>query len=381
MQNLWHVLFLLKRPMQKKWPFICKKQRDMGLCILPPDINQLTDSILLWLMAALLFGLQGIKNVGLAALENIIQERSKKGPFKDLFDFCKRVDLRTVNKRVIENLICAGAFDALPGNRAQQFEEAQQIMDKAAAHKKDTATGQMGLFGGMQTDMALDDQGYVFAPRKEWSDKEKLEKEQAVIGFYLSSHPLDIYRQQLGWFNVATFDKVLEQLKASNGQESMVVVCGMLQARKDIVTKKGDRMSFVQLEDSVSTAELVIFPKAFTKVEQWLDTYNVFVVKGFIDAESKNKCKIKVQDMTPIELVLQEWPQVGSILFTLPQVIVEEQVEKLKASLVAGSIPLELIFHENGKKLHVSTKMKIGLDQQMLCALEKEYQITAQCEL
>ena len=140
-------------------------------------------------------------------------------------------------------------------------------------------------------------------------------------------------------------------------------------------------MSFVQLEDSVSTAELVIFPKAFTKVEQWLDTYNVFVVKGFIDAESKNKCKIKVQDMTPIELVLQEWPQVGSILFTLPQVIVEEQVEKLKASLVAGSIPLELIFHENGKKLHVSTKMKIGLDQQMLCALEKEYQITAQCEL
>ncbi len=373
-------LISLEATNAEKMSFYLQEAKGMGLCILPPDINssQIQFSVV---DAALLFGLQGIKNVGLAALENIIQERSKKGPFKNLFDFCKRVDLRTVNKRVIENLICAGAFDALPGNRAQQFEEAQQIMDKAAAHKKDTATGQMGLFGGMQTDMALDDQGYVFAPRKEWSDKEKLEKEQAVIGFYLSSHPLDIYRQQLGWFNVATFDKVLEQLKASNGQESMVVVCGMLQARKDIVTKKGDRMSFVQLEDSVSTAELVIFPKAFTKVEQWLDTYNVFVVKGFIDAESKNKCKIKVQDMTPIELVLQEWPQVGSILFTLPQVIVEEQVEKLKASLVAGSIPLELIFHENGKKLHVSTKMKIGLDQQMLCALEKEYQITAQCEL
>jgi len=360
--------------------FYLQEAKGMGLPIISPNINasQIPFSVV---DGALLFGLQGIKNVGLAALENIIQERNKKGPFKNLFDFCKRIDLRTANKRVIENLICAGAFDALPGNRAQQFEEVQQVMDTAAAHKKDTATGQMGLFGMMQSNVTSDDQGYVFAPRKEWADKEKLEKEQSVIGFYLSSHPLETYRQQLGWFNPATFDKILEQLKANNGQESMVVACGMLQGRKDIVTKKGDRMSFVQLEDSASTAEMVIFPKTFAKVEQWLDNYNVFVVKGFVDAESSRKCKIKVQDMVPIELVLQEWPQVGSVAFTLPPLLVEEQLEKLKASLVTGPIPLGFIFHENGKKLHLVTKMKIGLDQQMLCALEKEYQITAQCIL
>lgn len=362
-----------------KMSFYLQEAKGMGISILSPNINtsQIQFSVV---DGAILFGLQGIKNVGLAALENIIQERNKKGSFKDLFDFCKRIDLRTANKRVIENLICAGAFDGLPGNRAQQFEEVQQVMDTAAAYKKDTATGQMGLFGMMQSNAASNEQGYVFAPRKEWADKEKLEKEQSVIGFYLSSHPLDTYRQQLSWFNTVTFDKALEQLKTNN-QEFMAVVCGMLQGRKDIVTKKGDRMSFVQLEDSTSTAEMVIFPKAFTKVEQWLDNYNVFVVKGFVDAESSRKCKIKVQDMVPIELVLQEWPQVGSVAFTLPPMLTEEYVEKLKASLITGKIPLELIFYENGKKLHVATKMKIGLDQQMLSALEKEYQITTQCIL
>jgi DNA polymerase-3 subunit alpha len=373
-------LISLEATNPEKMSFYLQEAKSMGISILSPDINtsQIEFSVV---NGAILFGLQGIKNVGLAALENILQERNKKGPFKNLLDFCKRVDLRTVNKRVIENLICAGAFDSLPGNRAQQFEEAQQVMDIAAAYKKDTATGQMGLFGMTNQAVSGDEQGYVFAVRKEWSDKEKLEKEQAVIGFYLSSHPLDAYRQQLNWFNLVSFEKILEQVKASNGQEKMVVVSGMVQARKDIMTKKGDRMAFVQLEDATSTAEMVIFPKTFTKVEQWLDAYNVFVVKGFVDAESKNKCKIKVQDMVPVELVLQEWSQIQSILLTLVDVPTEEQIEKLKASLVTGAIPLEFIFHENGKKLHLSTKMKIGIDQQILSMLEKEYRITAQCVL
>src|SRR5207237_10654064 len=93
----------------------------------------------------------GIKNVGLAELENIIDERTKKGPFNDLFDFCKRVDLRTANKRVIENLICAGAFDTLPGNRAQKYHAVEQLIDLAALHKKNALTGQMYLFGMHQT--------------------------------------------------------------------------------------------------------------------------------------------------------------------------------------------------------------------------------------
>ena len=97
---------------------------------------------------SILFGLQGIKNVGLAALENIIARAQQKGPFKDLIRFLQTYRFAHSNKRVIEHLICAGAFDALPGNRAQKFEE-EKIMDLAAAHKKDAATGQMGLFGAL----------------------------------------------------------------------------------------------------------------------------------------------------------------------------------------------------------------------------------------
>jgi DNA polymerase-3 subunit alpha len=362
-----------------KMSFYLQEAKGMGISIISPNINrsQVCFSVV---DGTILFGLQGIKNVGLAALENIIQERNKKGPFKDLFDFCKRIDLRTANKRVIENLICAGAFDVVPGNRAQQFEELAHIMDMAITHKKDSATGQMGLFGAVVAQETSHDQGYVFAPRTEWSDKEKLEKEQAVIGFYLSSHPLETYRQQLNWFNAMTFEKVLEQVKA-NKQESIVVVCGMVQSRKDIITKKGDRMSFVQLEDSGSTAEMVIFPKTFTRVEPWLDTYNVFVVKGAVDVESDRKCKIKVQDMVPIELVLQEWPHINSVLLTLPDWLLEDRIIGLKNSLAQGSIPLELIFRENGKKLQLTTKMKVGFDQDMLSAIEKDYDVTVQCIL
>ena len=115
-------LISLEAAHAEKMAFYLQEAKDMGIAILPPDINQ-SDIHFTVINGDILFGLQGIKNVGLAALENIIEERTKKGPFKDLFDFCKRVDLRTANKRVIENLICAGAFDLLNGNRAQQFDE------------------------------------------------------------------------------------------------------------------------------------------------------------------------------------------------------------------------------------------------------------------
>jgi len=299
-----------------------------------------------------------------------------------LLDFCKRIDLRTANKRVVENLICAGAFDGLPGNRAQQHHELTPIIEQAIAYKKDAATGQMGLFRSINNTNnknkgpAL----HTFEPRTEWSNRKKLEKEKEVIGFYMSAHPLETYTQQLNWFNLVMFDTIFSQ--ANNPTNEFTTIgCGLLKNRKDIFTKKGDRMAFIQLEDLSGTAEIIVFPKLFKHVATWLDSYHVFIVKGIVDNSSNKQIKIKANDLVPLDLIFQEWKRIEAIFFTLPEHIDETILQKLKEQLIVGAIPLKLIFHENEKRLRFSTKEKIALDTATAQLLEKEYGVTIRCRL
>jgi|SRR5579872_506932 len=363
-------LLSLEADHAEKLSFYLHESKDLGIDIVPPHINhsQIQFSVV---DKKLLFGLQGIKNVGLTALENIIKERDTKGNFLDLFDFCKRIDLRTANKRVVENLICAGAFDSLPGHRAQQFEQLHAIMEKAIAYKRDSVTGQMGLFATAHAD-TQETTTYSFTACEPWTNKEKLEKEQAVVGFYLSAHPLDGYYKQLQLVNTTSFETIVAQTKANTNQESMVVCAGMIKTRKDIMTKKNERMSFVQLEDKTTSAEIVIFPKTFARVQNWLNQYHVFVVKGFVDTASTNKCKIKAQDMVPVELLMQEWPQIERICVTLPTTITESLVQKVRQSLQPGTVPVELIVHENGKKLRLICKETIACDETTFTTLKND---------
>ncbi len=264
-----------------KMAFYLQEAKDMGLGIEPPTINRsLVDFSVT--NGNILFGLHGIKNVGMTAIENILAEREKKGAFTNLFDFLKRVDLRVCNKRVVENLICAGAFDMFAGTRAQHYADVGALMEKATAYKRDQATGQMALFGVPTTHII--DEPYEISNAISWSNRETLEKEKEVIGFYLSAHPLDMYRQHLAWFNPQSLDIIRQKAqKYSQEHEYTALTCGLLKSRKDIITKKGDRMAFIQIEDGQTTAEVVLFPKTFATVENWLAHYHVFLVSGAID--------------------------------------------------------------------------------------------------
>lgn len=361
-------LLSLEATNAEKMSFYLQEAKEMGVTIMPPNINR-SEIEFTTSEGAIVFGLHGIKNVGMAALENILAERAKK-PFVDLLDFCKRVDLRMVNKRVVENLICAGAFDTLPGNRAQQFQEIPIIMEKAAAWKKDAATGQMGLFGsGFKEED--EDELYPFESLPEWPDRDKLEKEKEVIGFYLSSHPLQMYDKQLKRINITPFDKALEKSLAHTGEQELTIVgCGLLKTRKDIVTKKGDRMAFVQLEDMAASAEVILFPRTFAVCEKWLADYTVFVVKGSVDLTSSTQCKIKANEFVPVELLLQEWKFMERFSLELPHTFDAALIETVKKMLVSGKTPLEFVFEENGKKLCLVTKQKIALDADQVQEIE-----------
>ena len=281
-------LISLEMDNAEKMSFYLEEAKDLNLEILPPHINQ-SEIEFNVVDKKLLFGLQGIKSVGLAALENIIQERAKRH-FTDLLDFCTRIDLRTSNKRVIENLIYAGAFDSLPGNRAQQFEELAAIMDRAIAIKREQETGQMGLFNAPKKDNTQE--SYAFQPLPEWSEKEKLQHEKETIGFYLSAHPLDSYQPLIKSTQNHLFSDASHIIKQTHGnKEPIFTGCGFMRSNRIVFTKKGDRMAFVQLEDISGVAEIILFPKIFAKIEPWLEEHNVFFVKGPLDLTSPEKCK------------------------------------------------------------------------------------------
>ena len=214
---------------------------DMGLVTIAPNINR-SEKEFAATPDGIVFGLQGIKNVGSAALENIIAERAKK-PFTDLLDFCNRIDLRAVNKRVIESLIYAGAMDCLPGNRAQKAAELDKIIDMAHAQQAAAKTGQMGLFG-MAEEKPADGTTdaiaamYSFAPLEEWSDKIKLEKEKEVTGFYLSTHPLKTF-PATDWLEYQTIEEAKGLIKnVTSIKEPWVTCLALIQSHKVITTKK-----------------------------------------------------------------------------------------------------------------------------------------------
>lgn len=358
--------------------FYLQEAKDMGIALIPPDINQSLIAFSV-MNGAILFGLQGIKNVGMTALENIIQERNKK-PFIDLFDLCCRVDLRTANKRVLEHLIWAGAVDSLPGHRAQKTAELSRIIEQAIAYKKSLITGQMGLFGFDRTK----EQGtilYEYQALTPWSDKEKLDKEMEVIGCYLSAHPLQSYKTTLSALILSSFDDALKKSINTPMDQEMIVVCvGLLKSRKDIITKKGDRMSFLQCEDLSSSAEIVVFPKLYTKIESWLSSYSVFIIKGGIDLTSTTKCKIKASDMMPVELIFEQWIAMEYIAMQLPNKIDDTHITMIKESIIGGSSPLLLAYQEQGKQLCLHTQKKATISLDMIEKLTT-HDIQVKCKL
>lgn len=362
-------LISLEATHPEKMTFYLQEAKDMGIKILPADINKSAIDFSV-VDGNILFGLQGIKNVGLAALDNIIKEREKK-QFADLLDFCKRIDLRTANKRVLENLVYAGACDQLPGNRAQKINELQRIMDLAAEHKKEKATGQMGLFGALPNATKEQSDLYAFQPHPDLNDKEKLEKEKEVVGFYLSAHPLETYDQQLRWLNLPSFAHILEEgLKTTGTQEPIVVGCGILKSKRAITTKKGDPMAFLQLEDMSSHAEIIVFPKVYKQIESLLGEYTAFIVKGALDLTAAQKCKIKANEVVPIELLFDKL-SCHTITLKLPQTFDAQLIKTVHEKLIKGPTSLAFMFTENGKELCLQTKQKVLIDAELLQAVEQ----------
>ncbi|MBW2504241.1 MAG: DNA polymerase III subunit alpha [Deltaproteobacteria bacterium] len=271
--------------------------RAMGIAILPPDINQSQRDFTVH-DRDIRFGLGAVKGVGSGAIEAIVEARQDH-PFTSLSDFCERVDLRRVNKRVIEALIKCGAFDSLGHKRAQYLAAHEDAM--AAGHKlqREKESGQESLFGTDQI-VSSNGQAYGMLPDlEEWPENVLLANEKEALGFYITGHPLARHSDAIKRF--ATCDTA--SLSERTDKEE-VSVCGIVASKKLLNTRKGERMAFVTLEDLSGFVEMVVFPETYTESAELLNSEEPLLVKGTVDV-GEDACKILVSEVFALKDVKQ----------------------------------------------------------------------------
>ncbi len=252
--------------------------RHMGLDILPPDVNLCSTSFTVKDECAIYYGLGAIKGVGTAATDNMVEERERNGPYKDLFDFCRRIDQRRVNRRVLEALIRAGALDQLGPRRAVLMASLSAALQAAEQHGRDSAAGQDDLFGHA-VPATSDASALRFVDAPEWSDQQRLEGEKDTLGLYLTGHPIEQYEHEL-----AQFVKIrIASLKPERDQT--VVIAGLVVAIRARVSKRGDRMAFVILDDRSGRIELAVFSEAYNRFRNYLVKDKLLVVEGTVSVD------------------------------------------------------------------------------------------------
>ncbi len=271
--------------------------REMGIAVLPPDVNE-SDLHFTVVGGAIRFGLAAVKNVGEAAIENILEARREGGPFRGLLDFCQRVDLQKVNRKVIESLIRCGAFDSLGGTRAQYLAYLDRAMELAAAVQRDRARGQTSLFdlfgaGPSEAGPARPEDDLPEVPPLPPTEQLRAEKE--VLGMYLSGHPLAEWGELLD----ACTDTSLESL-AERPDRSTVTVGGVVTGRRVIRTRNGSRMAFFTLEDLTGSVEVVAFSEVFGRARELIEKDDVpVVVRGTLE-KGEDAAKILADEVLPL---------------------------------------------------------------------------------
>jgi DNA polymerase-3 subunit alpha len=263
--------------------------KEMGVKVTRPDINNSYSDFTVK-DGKILFGLSAIKNVGSKAVEEIIKAREEEGPFSNIFEFCRRVSLRTVNHRVIEQLINSGAMDTFLKNRASMMFVLDKAIEAGQRVQEEKETGQVNMFAEEQDDEVLF-RSILPNDFKEWTEKEVLDREKESLGFYVTGHPLSKYEEDLKKFSSVN----LLELKSLNTGD-VVTVGGMLPFIRKRYDKRDREMATAVLEDLYSSVGLLIFASVYEHYGSLLQSDKPVIVKGRVDKEG-NEPKIIVDDI------------------------------------------------------------------------------------
>jgi DNA polymerase-3 subunit alpha len=298
-----------------KVPFFVSRCEDMGIGVLPPDVNQSGHDFVV-VEGDIRFGLDAVKNVGYAAVEKILEARTANGPFTSIWDFCARVDCRTVNKKAIESLIKCGALDSTGATRKGMLSVLPQAQASGAKAQEDALSGQGSIFDLQQGDPAAQTPAtahYPPLPADEYERFELLGMEKETLGIFLSSHPLAEVRHLLR----ERTDCSLADL-ASKPDGAWVTVGGLITQAKRIRTKSGDPMMFATLDDLEGQVEMLIFNSAYASNESHVGVDRRVIVRGRVDHKDRGETKLVVQEVESFEPTPQEIAAAGAAPVDLP---------------------------------------------------------------
>lgn len=356
--------------------------RRMDIAVLPPDINESGVAFVTSEVdgkPAIRFGLGAIKNVGVTATEAIIRLRKDK-PFEDLRDFVRRIDHRVCNKRVIESLILAGTFDALPGHRAQLVSMLDEQMEAAAKWKKEADDLQLHLFGFTEHTNVIPSWPDV----RPFDDATKLEYERELIGVYLSGHPLDTFRtlaEQLEAAPIHTLADIADQ--------TYVTLVGRVIQSKKIMSKAGKQMAFIEVEDRFDKVEVVVFSEAFQKASALLEKGTLVAIRAKVQQQDEGvKCVADqieaLTDDLPVRWHTSRSPKVGAKPAG-QKVFIKVEADKEQTALLnqlktllqthSGSLPVVLYYARTSKSLALKAEYNVKPSPQLTREIEQLFGI------
>ncbi len=283
--------------------------RSQGIPILPPDVNRSGWKFTVQTneqgQPCILFGLGAVKGVGHGAVSAIMRERESK-PYKDIFDFCSRIDTTECNKRVVESLIRAGAFDATGANRAQMLAVFEAAMDSAISRRKSNVDGQISLFDMAFGDAPVIEEKHELPLLPEFPARQRLAMEKEISGVYITGHPLDDYRGLLTQFTFSTaqLEGLEEREDRGYGLDGQYVeMAGILTEVKGKATKKGAYMGFITLEDLTGQIECLVFPKVYEKYQGLMAPDDLVVLCGKLSIREDEDPKLLLDKLVPLD----EW--------------------------------------------------------------------------
>ena len=369
---------------------IIQECKRLGIEVVSPNINTSYGVFTANEKGQILYGLAGIRNVGLAVIEDVVAEREKNGPFKDIFDFCKRVaayqgSLKEkhppLSKKLLECLVMAGALDDLPGSRAVLMATVDRAMEVAAKDQEDKSKGQMSLFdlGGAA---AMPNIAEVLEDAEEWSCMEMLNKEREVLGMFLSGHPLDEFRPELQGFTTTSLAADDLERKVGN----TVFVGGVVTKMRSVETKRGDTIGFGQIQDFHGETGLFFKKDEWEKFRDIISQDDRILVKGVLehqrdkDRKEMEETQIIVEDAYQLDYVRSAMVNYVHVSF-YSQMLNEEFLVKLEEGLqrfeaFEGEHSCKLVchietdsFYEHGLVLH---KYKLGYNQELMNWLKRD---------
>ncbi|QHQ52216.1 DNA polymerase III subunit alpha [Aeromonas media] len=336
----------------------------MGLTVIPPDVNTGRYRFSVNEDGHIVYGIGAVKGVGEGPIDAILSARDQDGPFRDLFDFCNRVDIKKLNKRVMEKLILSGAMDRLGPHRAALMATLEEAMRAAEQHAKAQAVGQVDMFGVLTEE--IDDVKKAFANVPHWPDKVWLEGERETLGLYLTGHPINQYSSELRRY---TSGRLCDLHPTS--RDTVTTAAGLVIAARSMVTKRGNKMGIFTLDDRSGRLDVTLFSETLEKYEELMQKDRILVVSGQVSFDDfSGGLKMSARELLDINDARERFAR--AIRISLDEQRIDERFFPRLCEILeparAGVCPVQVNYRRPGSRarLTLGTEWRVTPTDQLI---------------